>query len=135
MFGRILNLPLHIFFWVNISKFPYSSSAAKIGILDLGELFHNVVMKEFALLVVFFNSELHYNFFCSSYSFCCYCKTVSLQDKITSKLILLILFIWFVWLSVKFFHNVWYVQTAHELHIQIFFINILYCIFYNCLGV
>lgn len=90
MFGRVLNLPLHIFFWVNINELPNSSSSAKIRMVDLGELFHNVVMKKFALLVVLLNSDLHYNFFCSSNSFCCYCKTVSLQDKITSKLILLI---------------------------------------------
>ena len=128
MFRRVLNLPLHIFFWVNINEFPNSSSSAKIRMVDLGELFHNVVMKKFALLVVLLNSDLHYNFFCSSNSFCCYCKTVSLQDKITSKLILLIFFIWIVWLSVKFFHNIWYIQNAHELHIQICFINILYCI-------
>ena len=135
MFGRVPYLPLRIFFWVNISEFPYSSSAAKIRILDLDELFHNVMLKKFALLVVFLNSELYCNFFCSSYSFCCYCKAVSLQDKITSKLILLIFFIWFAWLSVKFLHSVWYIQTAHELHTQIFFINVFYCIFYNCLGV
>ena len=94
MFDRALSPPLHVFFWVNISEFPYSSSVAQIWIFDLGEMFHNVIIKNFALLVllvVLLNSELYYNFFFFSviYSFYRYWKAVPLHDKITSKLVLL----------------------------------------------
>ena len=92
-------------------------------------------MKKFVLLVVLLHSELHHKVFCNHIFFCCYCKTVSLQDKIISKLGLLnFLFDLFGYL-LNFFHNVWYLQNAHELHIKICFINTLYSIFYNCSGV
>ena len=63
MFDRVVSSPLHVFFWFNISEFRHNSFVAKIRILDLRELFHNVIMKMFVLLFVLLDRELHYKFF------------------------------------------------------------------------
>ena len=140
MFDRALSPPLHAFFWVNISEFPYSSSVAQIWIFDLGEMFHNVIIKNFALLVllvVLLNSELYYNFFFffRNIFFLSLLKGSAITWQNNLKISFIKFFIWFIWLSVKFFNNVWYIQNAHELHIKICFINVAYCILYICSGV
>ena len=116
---------------------------------DLGVMFHNVIKKKiFLLLVVLLNSGLYYNFL---FFFCFFLFFVFVlvivfflplfQDSVTTwqntnlKINFINYFIWFIRLSVKFFNNVWYIQNAHELHIKICFINIVYCIFYICSGV
>ena len=61
-----------------------------------------------------------------------------LQDSATTwentnlKINFINLFIWFIRLSVKFLNNIWHIQNAHEFHIKICFINIVYCIFCIC---
>ena len=54
-------------------------------------MFHNLIMKKFVLLAVLLNNELHYNFFCNNILVIIIVrhKTVPLQHKITSKLVLL----------------------------------------------
>ena len=102
MFGRALNPPQPVFLRVNIIEFPYSYSVAKIRIPDLGEMFHNVVMKSLYCLLCSLIASYIIHFFANHIPFYGYCKTVPLQDKITSKLVFLN-FLYFVWLTVNFF--------------------------------
>ena len=102
-------------------------------IFDLGEMLHNVIIKKFVLLVVLLNSELYYNFFVIIFFL------PLLQDSVITwqnnfKLVLLN-FLFDLIGYIKFFNNIWHIQNAHELHIKICFINIVYCIFYICSGV
>ena len=133
MFGRSLNPPLHVFFWVIISEFPYFEF--KYGFFDLGEMFHNVIIKKIVLLVVLIDSELYHNF-CVIILFLPLLQDSTITWQNTNiKISFINFFIWFIWLSVKFFSNIWSIQNAHELQIKICFINIVYCIFYICSGV
>ena len=100
-------------------------------------MFHNVIIKKAqqnVLLVVLLNSELYYNAFCNHILFTVIARQCHYMT-ITSKLVLLnFLFDLFVYL-VNFFNNVLCIQNAHELHIKICLINIVYCIFCICSGV
>ena len=124
MFGRSLNPPLYVSFWVIICEIHIVNLNSDFNI---GETFHNVIMKNIVLLVVIIFVIIIFLPLLQD-------STITWQDT-DLKISFINFFIWFIRLSVKFFKNVWYIQNAHELHIKICFINIVYCIFYTCSGV